>query len=49
MSTRWVLYLRIGFLFSIGAEIYKLGLAMRVGYLFELVLFSVGADKTQGL
>jgi len=60
MSTSWVLYLRIGFLFSVGVEIYRLGLALRVGALFELVFISVGAlfelvfisvgaDKPQGL
>jgi hypothetical protein len=43
------LYLRVGFLFSVGAEICRLGLAMRVGALFELVLISVGVDKPQGL
>jgi hypothetical protein len=49
MSIRWVLYLRIGFLFSDGVEICRLDLALRVGALFELVLISVGVDKPQGL
>jgi hypothetical protein len=34
---------------SVGVEIHKLGLALRVGALLDLVLFSVGADKPQGL
>jgi hypothetical protein len=44
-----VLYLRIGFLFLVGVEICKLGLVLRVGALFDLVLVSVGVDKSQGL
>jgi hypothetical protein len=31
---------------SVGVEICKLGLALRVGALLELFLFSVGVDKT---
>jgi hypothetical protein len=47
LSTSWVIYLRIGFLFLVDVEICKLGLAMRVGALFELVLISFGVDKPQ--
>jgi hypothetical protein len=32
---------------SVGVEICRLGLALRVGALLELVLFSVGVDKPQ--
>jgi hypothetical protein len=49
MTTSWVLYLRIGFLFSIGVEICRLVLALRVGALFDLGLILVGVDKLQGL
>jgi hypothetical protein len=44
LFTSWVLYLRVGFLFSVGDEINKLGLVLRVGALLDLVLFSVGVD-----
>jgi hypothetical protein len=41
--------LRVGFLFLVSAEIYRLGLAMRFVVVFELVLISVGVDKPKGL
>jgi hypothetical protein len=34
---------------SVGVEICKLGLVLRVGTLLELVLFLVGVDKPQRL
>jgi hypothetical protein len=34
---------------SVGVEIRRLGLALRVGALLELVLYFIGVDKTQGL
>jgi hypothetical protein len=46
MSTSRVFYLRFGFLFLVDANICRLGLALRFGALFELVLFSVNDDKT---
>jgi hypothetical protein len=45
MSTSWVLYLRVGFLFSVDIEICRLGLALRIDAPFEFVLFLVGANK----
>jgi len=42
LSTSWVLYLRIGFLFLVSAKICRMGLASRFGTLFGLVLISIG-------
>jgi hypothetical protein len=49
LSTSWVLYLRIEFLFSVGVDICRLSIALRIGSLVKLFLYLVDVDKPQGL